>query len=679
MRNVVVVVVAAWAAFWAPAVVAASDEQSERPLGTVVITATRTEAPIESVTQSISVITEQGMEDRQVRTIAEALREGPGVDVVQPGSPGTAASVFIRGANADQSLILFDGVEVNSPTLGGFNFGNIMTDDVGRIEVLRGAGGALYGSEAIGGVVNVISKKGEGAPHFSLASAGGNVGAFSQLVTAAGESGVLAYSASLGYLTSGGFRRINDDFSNLTSALRLDLTPIEHGTLRAFWRSADSSLGLANNDIGAGLGSFLDPEAREHDEFYLAKIEWEHEILKNLSYRVSGAYTRTLNLVTDQANAQERSSPSFFGDAYFLARSRVPSDMTAAETQVNYAEGAFGVSTLGFDFKEHSGHVQQTNLDGSGSRFSHSRYNFAGYVQQQVSLLEDRLVAVAGFRVDGNQDFGREVSSSWSVGYLQDWSGDGRWSTHVKGGYAEGFKAPTFNELLYPDFGNPNLQPEISSEYDGGVAQHLGRRWLSVEATYFARRTKNLIQFAPVDPVRCPNPAAGPATFFNPCNVGRADVSGVEATLNAGPFFGASLRATYTYLDWEMSRKAGFPPLSPALKTLERRPHNRMAATVNYQRDHVLRHGDQLNANLSVIFVGERHDLDPFTFQDVNDQPSYSRTDIALRYDMPCPRHDGYRLGWFARVQNLLDRKYDEVRGFRSPPVNVLAGVRLMF
>lgn len=677
MRKLVVA--AAMAAVCAPVAATAVDRGSETTLGTVVITATRSEAPVESVTQSVAVVSEQAIEDRQVQTMADALRDVAGVDVAQPGSPGTAASIFIRGANADQSLILIDGVEVNSPTLGGFNFGNIMTDGVGRIEVLRGAGGALYGSEAIGGVVNVISKKGEGAPHFSLASAGGSGGTISELATAAGESGMLAYSASLGYLTSGGFRRVNDDFSNLTSTLRLDLTPIDRGTLRAFWRSANSSLGLANNDIGAGLGAFLDPDARERDEFYLGKLEWEHEMLNNLTYRLSGAYTRTVNVFSDQANAQERSSPGFFGDAYFLARSKVPSDRAAAEAQVNYAEGAFGVTTLGFDFKEDSGRVTQTNLDGSSNHFSHSRSTYAGYVQQQLSLLEDRFVVVGGFRVDGNQDFEREVSSSWSVGYLQDWSGDGRWSTHVKGGYAEGFKAPTFNDLFYPSFGNPNLRPEISSEYDGGVEQHVGSKLLSVAGTYFTRRTKDLIQFALADPVLCPNPAAGPTTFFNPCNVGRADVRGVEVIVSAGPMFGLSLHGSYTHLDWEMVQKPGFPPLSPSLQTLERRPRNHMAANVDYRRDGLLLGGDQLDANLNVVFVGERHDLDPFTFQDVNNQPSYTRADLALRYEMPCPRQAAYRLGWFARVQNLLDRNYDEVRGFRAPPLNVLAGARLMF
>ncbi|HEX7408680.1 MAG TPA: TonB-dependent receptor [Candidatus Binatia bacterium] len=666
-------------ALWGQVGMAVADEQAERPLGTVVVTATRTEAPLESVTNSISVVSEQDIADRQAITVTDALRNVPGVDVAQPGSPGTATSVFIRGANSGQSLILVDGVEVNSPTLGGFNFGNIMTDDVGRIEVLRGAGGALYGSQAIGGVVNVISKKGEGAPHFSVASAGGNVGTSSQLATAAGESGMVAYSASLGYVTSGGFRRVNDDFSNLTSALRLDVTPIEHGTLRGFWRSADSSLGLANNDIGAGLGKFLDPDAREHDEFYLTKIEWEHEAFKNLTYRVSGAYTRTLNLTTDQADSQERASPNFPGDHYFPGLTRVPSDIATGETQVNYAEGTVGISTVGFEFKEQSGRVTQDNLDGSSIRFAHSRSNYAGYAQQQVSLLEDKLVAVAGFRVDGNQDFGREVSSSWSVGYLQDWTGDGRWSTRIKGGYAEGFKAPTFNDLFYPNFGNPDLQPEVSSEYDGGLEQRLGSRWFSVEGTYFTRRTRDLIQFAPPDPVLCPNSAATPDTFYNPCNVGRADVSGVETALNIGPFFGASLRGTYTYLDFKMTQKQGFSPLSPALNTLERRPHNRMATTLDYQRDHVLRTGDHLGADLNVTFVGERHDLDPFTFQDVNDQAAYTRADLALRYDMPMPVHAAYRIGWFARLQNLFDRNYEEVRGFKSPPINVLAGAQVTF
>jgi outer membrane receptor protein involved in Fe transport len=165
---------------------------------------------------------------------------------------------------------------------------------------------------------------------------------------------------------------------------------------------------------------------------------------------------------------------------------------------------------------------------------------------------------------------------------------------------------------------------------------------------------------------------------FVTANASRADVSGPEATVSAGPFFGFSLRGTYTYLDWHITPRAGLV-LPAALKTLERRPHNRMGTTVDYAGDHLFRAADHLDANVTVIFVGERHDLDPFTFQDVDNQPSYTRVDLAINYDMPIFGADDYRIGAFARLQNAFDRNYQEVRGFKSPPINVLAGVRLTF
>ncbi len=650
-----------------PVVSLAADEQEEQPLGTVVITATRTEIPLESATTSVSVVSQQNIEQRQTPTVVEALRDVPAVNVSQTGSTGTAASVFIRGADADQSLIMFDGVAVNSSTLGGFNLGNIMTDDIGRIEVLRGTGGSLYGSAAIGGVVNILTKKGEGPPQLTLAVGGGNIGTSSQLATLTGESGIFAYSASLGYPTTAGYRPVNDDFSNLYSAGRLDVTPIEHGTLRGFWRIANSSLGLANNDIGAGYGDFLDPNARENDQFYFGKVEWEHAPIPNLTYRVSGAYNRTVNVFSDQIDPQVLTSPNFFGPGSFLSYFRVPNDIWTADTQVNYSAGAIGLTTVGFEFQNQSGSLDSEYLEGPPDRFAHTRNNSAGYVQHQLSLLDDRFTAVGGFRVDGNQDFGSEVSPAWSVGYVEDWGAGGRWTTHIRGGYSEGFRAPTFNELFYPKSGNSNLEAETSSEYDGGVAQHLGAEWLAVEGTYFARRTKNLIQFVPV--AQCPGAVVPMGVFFTACNVGRADVSGVETAATLGPLMGLSLRGTYTYLDWNIGGG----------QSLLRRPHNQMATTLNYQRAHLLRPADRFDANLNILFIGERHDLDPLTFTEVDDQPAYTRVDLALRYDMPLPGYEAYRVGAFARIQNLFDRMYQEVRGFPAPPINLLAGARVTF
>jgi vitamin B12 transporter len=673
---------AAMAVWLSQPVAAPAQEGAERPLGTVVVTATRTEAPLESVTQSISVVSDDEMQNRQAVTVTEALRDVPGVDIAQPGSPGTATSVFIRGAESDQTLFLVDGVKVNSPMLGGFNLGNMMTDNLGRIEVLRGAGGTLYGSEAVGGVVNLMTKKGEGAPHFSISSAGGNISTASELGALSGQSGLIAYSASLGYLTTAGFHPANDDFSVLTQAGRLDVTPIERGTFRAFWRIANSSLGLANNDIASGI-NLLDPDARERDEFYLGEGEWEHQPIPNLTYRISGAYARTVNVSTDIANTAEQAAClklpfnqqlqdplACFGPAYF----RSPSYIAGSEGQVNYTEGTTGISTLGIDFKSESGAFKSIPMEinefSQPTRFAHTRYNVAGYAQQQLFLFDNRFTAVGGVRVDGNQDFGREVSASWSVGYIEDWNSGGRWTTHIKGGYAEGFRAPSFSQTSFPRTpffaGNPNLRPEISSEYDGGVEQHLGLRWLSVDGTYFTRRAKDLIVFSST--AQCPASGLDPTKVSSTdCNIGLADVRGVETAVRVGPIAGVSFVGSYGYLDWDL----GGP-------SLLRRPRNRMASSLNYQLDHVLRKADHFDANVNVVFVGQRHDLDPLEgYREVSDHPMYTRTDLALRYDVPVPGHETSRIGGFARVQNLFDRNYEEVRGFKSPPINVLAGAEV--
>jgi vitamin B12 transporter len=651
---------AAMAAWLSQTVAAPAQESTETPLETVVVTATRTEAPLESVTNSVSVVSEADISARQSTTVTDALRDVPGVDISQSGSLGSTTSVFIRGANWDQTLVLMDGVEVNSSTLGGFNFGNITTDGVGRIEVLRGAGGALYGSDAIGGVVNVITQKGEGAPHLTLSSAGGNIGTSTESASLSGQTGIASYSAALGYLTTAGFRPANDDFSDLTSAARLDLNLTDHGTLRGFWRSAHSSLGLADTVSGSYGLPILDTSTRERDEFYLGKIEWEHTI-EALTYRVAGAYTRTVD-VYDALNPNPQETA--LGMAPFYQR--VPNETAIGEGQVNYAEGQLGLSTAGVEFRDDDGTVKSI-YGGLETRYAHSRRNTAGYAQQQVFLFDNTVTGVGGVRVDDNQDFGREVSASWSIGYVQDWASEGRWTTHVKGSYVEGFKAPTFNQLFLPNYGNPALDPEISSEYDGSVNQHLFVPWLVVEGTYFTRRTKNLIQEAQTAPM-----------MWVLANAYRADVSGSEATVSVGPVYGLSLRGTYTYLDWNITPRPGLT-IPAALTTLERRPHNRMAATIDYAANDVFQAADRLDTNVNVIFVGERHDFDPGTGQDVNNQPAYTRADLALRYDMPLPGRKGYRVGGFARIQNLFDRNYEEVRGYKSPPINVLAGAEVTF
>ncbi|HEX9879408.1 MAG TPA: TonB-dependent receptor plug domain-containing protein, partial [Candidatus Binatia bacterium] len=172
----------------------AAEPQQEQTLPPVVVTATRVETPQEQVTTSLSVITSDDIQAQQAATVEEVLRDVPGLDVVQSGSRGATTSVFIRGSDSDQVLVLIDGVEVNSVTSGGFNFAHLTTESVERIEVLRGAGGALYGSRAIGGVINIITKKGEGPPAFTVSTEGGNGRTHRQVMGLRGGAGKLGYS-----------------------------------------------------------------------------------------------------------------------------------------------------------------------------------------------------------------------------------------------------------------------------------------------------------------------------------------------------------------------------------------------------------------------------------------------------------------------------------------------------
>ncbi len=174
--------------------------QQEESLPPVVVTATRTETPQQDVTTSISVITTKDIEAQHAETVLEALRNVPGVDVVQSGSRGTTTSIFIRGSNSDQVLVLIDGVEVNSTTLGAFNFAHLTTDNIDRIEVLRGAGCTLYGSQAIGGVINIITKKGQGPMELSTSAEGGNWSTHREGLALSGGADKLGYSLSVSRL-----------------------------------------------------------------------------------------------------------------------------------------------------------------------------------------------------------------------------------------------------------------------------------------------------------------------------------------------------------------------------------------------------------------------------------------------------------------------------------------------
>ena len=170
--------------------------------------------------------------------------------------------------------------------LGAFNFAHLTTENIERIEVLRGAGGTLYGSQAIGGVINIITKRGQGPLKRGCSLEGGNGWTHRQVLSLQGEAGRLGYSVSAAHLKTDGFHSVNDDYQNLSTSARLDYQVTEDASLKGIFRFLKTDVGLFNNN---NFASMADPNAREATTQYLGKLEWEQRILKNWDYRISGS------------------------------------------------------------------------------------------------------------------------------------------------------------------------------------------------------------------------------------------------------------------------------------------------------------------------------------------------------------------------------------------------------
>ncbi len=613
------------------------------PIDTIVVTATRTDTSLEDVTTSVSVVDAQAIAEQQALRVLDVLRDVPGVDLVQTGSRGSNTQIFIRGAEADQTLVLVDGVELNSVTLGTFDFSSFTTDNVERVEVLRGSGSTLYGSQAVGGVVNVITKRGRGRPSVSVAGEGGNGPSGRGSIASSGQIGALGYALAGSYFDTQGFESENDDYRNGTVSLRLDYDVNEQATARLLFRYVNTEIGLVNNN---NYLAAPDPNARQKDQVAVVKGEWEHALLPELDLRLSTAYTYTDQHFKDPPDAAETT----------LTRSDIPTGLLTGEIQANHYWRETAITTVGLEVDDRTADVRSVLIDPafeSRDHFDESRYNVAGYVQEQLRLLDGALIGVGGVRVDGNEDFGTEVSPAGSVAYRLPVV-----PVRLKAGYAEGFKAPTFNELFYPGFGNPDLDAETSREWNVGTVVSTPDDRAAIELTFFDRDTKNLIEGEVQDD----------GTFLA-VNRGDVHVRGLEvaptAVLWREPQI--AIGASYTHLE------------TVSDEPLLRRPKDRGSVNLNVAGRDLFHPRTRYNLNLNVLAVGDRTDVDPGAGFAPKDNPAYAKLDIAAAYTLEGVLASRGDLTVFVRVDNVLDADYQEALGFDAPPVNFLAGVRATF
>jgi vitamin B12 transporter len=635
-------------------------KQEAQKLSPVVVTATRIEQPIADIGTTITVVENPQIQEQKIDLVGDVLREVPGVQVTQSGSPGAVTSVSIRGATSAQTLILVDGVEVNAGGTGGFDIGYLTTDNLDRVEILRGAGGSLYGSQAIGGVVNVLSQEGEGAPTASVISAGGNRATSRQVATVSGADGNLGYSGALSYFSTDGFRPVNDNSDNLSGSMRLDYHLGDDTVIRGFARYIASNASLPDYLVASGVP--LDPTAHERNEFMLFKGEAEHRFGDHLLARASAFFVRQ----DVRVNAPPFPAGLVFGAPYFETDS-IPEETRGGTAEAIYTWAAGWRTLAGFDFLDRglrSGSYCSfcdpiPPFAAGTSKFNARRQEYAGYVEDEGSLLNGHVLVTGGFRVDGNSQFGEEISPAWSVAIPIT-----KISTTLRGSYSEGFRAPAFNELYYPDYGNSNLKPELSSEYDGGFTTTFGER-ASFTATYFSRHVKNLIVA-----VTCPY---GPSCVFGSeaGNAARVDVQGVEIVPSLTLAEGLTLSGNVTVLDETHADAAGSTarPLRVAKHTA--------SALLQYVRSANFLPHDRITAGVNYIFVGDRDDIT--VESSIANHAAYNLVNAAVSYAIGIPLGHVHNEEVFARVANLMDRDYSQAFGYKAPTINVLAGVKLDF
>jgi vitamin B12 transporter len=600
---------------------------------TIVVTATRIPTPEEQVASSITVVSADDIATRQLQTLPDVLKAVPGLNLVQTGGPGGQTSVFMRGTNSNHTKVLVDGIDVSDPSNSGgaFDFGQFLTQDIQKVEILRGPQSGLYGSDAIGGVINIITKSGSGPAQFNAGVEAGSFDTFNQTGGVSGSVDAFHYAASLEHFHSGetpvtpldllapGESRIDDYYDNLTASTKLGFDVTENFDLGLVARYTDTHLRLTGENEDNFPADFPDSAQSENDTLQTYARATAH--LKSFD----GTLEQTLGLAYSNIRSSDFAPEFPRSDAF---GERVKFDWQ-------------GIVNLAADEKLVLG--AEHERDEITAPISASTSIDSGYAELQSSF-GDRLFDTVSVRYDDNDRFGGKVTYRFAPAYLLAETG-----TKLKASIGTGFKAPTLNQLFqsFPDFdffANPNLKPESSVGWDLGIEQALAANRLRFGVTYFHNNIKNLI--------------ADNADFTSDINVGRAVTQGVESFIAYQPIQVLTLRLDYTYTE---------ATDEIADQELLRRPKHKGSLDAAWQAN------SRLSLNATLLSVGTWVDGNrDFSVPRLNASP-YTTVDMAAIYLV------NSKLSLVGRVTNLLDRHYENPVGFLQPSIGAFAGIKTKF
>ncbi len=607
-----------------------ADQEPRYILDTIVVTASRTETPLNQVSSSIAVITAEDIERSSQSTVAGLLRDVGGLSIAQNGGPGKNASVFLRGAESAYTLFLIDGVEINDPMSPGRSFSpaHLSVDQIERIEVLYGSQSTLYGSDAVAGVVNIITRRGEGSPKIGASIEGGALGTFRAQAGLRGGAEGYQYAIDGSFLNTRGISANalgsmeEDGYQNTTLGGRFGATPAANATVDLTWRYTD---GRADIDNGVGPGGD-DPNRVSSSRQLLIRPSatlalWSQRWKQTLGYSLVDHGGEDDNPVDEN---QEIASNSTF-DARLH---KVDWHNTLLLSEGN---------TLVFGAETESEQGESESKGRFPSTFDRRTVRMTGVYLQELLQYGNALFASLGVRADHHSRYGSKITYSIAPNAYLEESG-----TRIKGAFGTGYKAPSLFQL-YSSFGDSTLQAGTSKSWEAGIEQYLADQRLMTGVTYFDNTFDNMVGWD--------------SETSSYKNVFKATSRGMELTGRYSATEGTSLRAYYTFTDSKDHESD---------EQLLRRPRHSGGIVL----DQRIRQG--IDLNLSYRFSGERRDSDFSTWPATPvTLDGYGIVNVAANWKITPD------IQLFGRIDNLFDAEYEEILGYGIVGLSGYIGVRL--
>ena len=626
----------------------------------IVVSATRTEAPAGQVASAVTVFDAAEIDRKQEPLLADLLRGAPGTTVVRSGAPGAVTSLFVRAGESNYTKVLLDGIPLNEPG-GAFNLSNITTGSLERVEFVRGANSALYGSDAMTGVIQLLTRRGTRTrPDIRLGVEGGTFSTGRASAGVSAKAGWFDYSADVAGFTTDNHAP-NNEFRNATLSGTAGAALGHGATLRFVGRAERGKTGTPGQ-VAFGRPD-LDAFYKRHDGVWGTSFDQNAGAFhQHATYGLAISHQASTNLLLDAPYTPAfdgRTAPFQFSDFAFDSRTDLRRHHANYQADATIATAGAGT------------HVETALVDWDGERATltnalagtsvpASRDNVGVTLQHQA--MWSRAFVTAGVRFEHNDSFGNATVPRVSAAWYARKGGDAIGATRISASAGRGIKEPTVLQSFSPNpffLGNPDLQPErINRALELGLEQRLAKDRLKLDAAWFDNRYRNIIATRTVSfsPFR--------SQYFN---IGLTSARGAELSADVALVSGFRAKTGYTFTDSEILESTSTSPVFKAGKWAFRRPRHSGYLNLAWTGSHA-------SLDVSGTFSGRRVDSD---FSSLS--PAITENDAYAQWDLRATARLTRSLSLTGAIDNLTDSDRMEPLGYPILGRAIRFGVRARF